>query len=130
MKNCCTCHYLCSESISNNEGYFIKTLPKEYRNEEKIKTINSIGIRPVRVLCYKEMWDSKDFEKIEDVYFQILAIDRNKCTFYTRFIQNMSLDTMEEKIKIKDNNKDKKITRTIAIVAIIISVISLIESFF
>jgi hypothetical protein len=76
------------------------------------------------------MWDSKDFEKNEDVYFQILAIDRKKCTFYTKFIENMSLDTMEEKIKIEDNNKDKKITRTIAIVAIIISVISLIKSFF
>ncbi len=129
MKTCCECHYLCFDG-SDPCGKFIESLSKKYRCREEIEKIISVEPSPVRIKCYQGIWDSKDLHKTEKTLFQIFGTNRSKCIFYTKNIENIDLEAMEKKTQIEINNKDKKITRVIAIFALAISIISLIKSFF
>ena len=130
MKTCYKCHYLCFEGSNPQGEKFIKSLPQKYRCREEIEKISSVEPSPFRLRCYKGIWNSKDLHETEKTLFQIFGTNRSKCIFYTKNIENIDLGAMEKKTQTEINNKDKKITRIIAIFALAVSIISLIKSFF
>ena len=128
---CLGCHFISLFSIGR-DGHELNPLPSEYRDKDAfLKLLQKLDPRMRSVKCFREMWDAekigfKNSEKIEETVFRK---DRGKkCPLFSLYDSHASLKAAMERNRRIEEVIDRKVTRRMALAAIIISAVATIIS--
>ena len=128
MKHCINCHYLINEYVENDGENSISntTLSSEDRKriEQSISLYKSNNLSWIN--CLKKIWEIKKINELNDLKNIIFNLNSNNCIYYTNFENNIEPEAMSEKQDILSQSKINRINLLLALIAIIISVLSLI----
>jgi hypothetical protein len=128
MKTCLNCHFLCAEGLRPGNIRFSESLTSQKRTFESINNFELVGNIPWYVKCYHGYWNSESMKNKSDAINAIVKTNRNRCVFFTKYVNSADLHTVEIEKKTKSEISDKIFNRVISLSALIISVISIFIS--
>ena len=124
---CLNCHFL-SLIFIGYDGTEIGPLPDEYRNRDGfLKLLQKLDRRIHLVKCFHGNWDAskigiKNTAEIENAAFRK---DRGKkCTSFSAYDSHATLEAVMERNRRQEEVIDRKVTRRMAWIAIIVSALA------
>jgi hypothetical protein len=122
-KGCLHCHFLSLFSIGR-DGLELSPLAFESRNMDSFsKLLHKLDARFLSLKCFHGIWDAvkigtENANKIENSVF---SNDRKKCPLFSPYICEASLKAVVEMNRRTEEVIDRKFTRRLAWIAIIVS---------
>jgi hypothetical protein len=135
-RGCLDCHFFCREIIDLGRNIpIIESVEAAFRDKETItRFLNKdkpfSRIRAIKCFCGN--WDSEKIgkENIAGISDAIFRRDRKKCVLFAVYDKYATPKAAETTKKTKLEIIDRRVTRIIAVIALIIAFGSLMVSFF
>jgi hypothetical protein len=128
-KKCPDCQNFVKTGSTVN-GPFNAPVDNSLRNEEGLRKYfqSQRPNAPSRLRCQFDNWDSARIRNPEEIFKTITTYDASKCAHFSRMDALATPEAVENRDRKKTEAQDRKFTRALAIIAILISIASFIVS--
>ncbi|MDR1902410.1 MAG: hypothetical protein LBQ88_09050 [Treponema sp.] len=131
-RGCLNCHFFCQSRINRDSIPLTESLEPEFRNREKLveelKGLARVASPPWSLRCSVGKWDAAKIgtRKTGEILDAIFSPERNNCDRFVEYTKYSSQTAAQESEERRREAKDRRFTRIISVLAIVIALGSLV----
>jgi hypothetical protein len=134
-EKCLNCHFFCKASIDFDNSLVTKSAGPEFRTleglDKMLKNRSLVSQSPWSLTCFCGKWDTAKIrtKNIDEIKQAIFSPERDTCDCFGEFDEHATQTAVKESEQKKAEARERRITRILSIIAILIAIGSLIIAF-
>jgi hypothetical protein len=134
-KGCLNCHFLCLLGQDRDGRPCVNSAGPKLRNREglieQLEEMARVPEFPLTIRCFCDNWDATEIgkENTDEIIEAVFRKDRNKCLRFAAYDKYAGPDAIIRLEKQKIEVIDRRMTRIMAVIALVISFAALVISF-